>query len=765
MFYPARLNAIYTVLFRWDPDILVGYEIQMLSWGYLLQRSKSLQIDLATLLSRVPSVNNKFQLELENDFQANYKTDVFIVGRVIVNIWRIMRYEVVALRSYTFESVIDHVLHRRHALHTFRSLTDWFHDDRNRWRTIEYYIIRCRGNWRLLETFDMIDRSSEFARLYGIQFYSVLSRGSQFRIESMLLRLAKPMNYIPVSVSEKQRTWMKAPEVIPLVMEPESRFYSNPVLVLDFQSLYPSVMIAYNYCYTTCLGRISGIATDKEFKFGCTSHQVPLSLLKKLRNDISIAPCGAVYVKDHIRKGVIPRMLKEILDTRIMIKRAMKDCKDNKSLHRLLDIRQFGLKMIANVTYGYAGATFSGRMPLIELADSIVSKARETLERAIKIVNTTSKWNARVVYGDTDSMFVLLEGATKARAFEIGREIAETITSMNPKPVALKFEKVFLPSLLITKKRYVGYAYESADQKEPTFDAKGIETVRRDGCPAVSKIMEKAIRILFSRRDMSLVKKYVLHKCRMLIEGKVAINDYVIAKEYRGKSTYKPGACVPALEITKQLLAHDRRSEPRIGERVPYVIVYGVPGVPLIRLVRRPRELLNDPNLRLNATYYITKQILPALDRLLSLIGIDVESWHAELPRSIRSDVINQSQFQVAKQGVISQYFSSLHCLVCEEMTVDGVCPSCIRDSQKAIMIAQQRISDFERKNRHLKEICCNCIGQRVINAECISLDCPILFETKRNQRDVDCIPRLREFISKISTIACSSIAEAQITG
>ena len=50
---------------------------------------------------------------------------------------------------------------------------------------------------------------------------------------------------------------MRAPETIPLVMEPESRFYSDPVLVLDFQSLYPSMIIAYNYCFSTCLGRVS----------------------------------------------------------------------------------------------------------------------------------------------------------------------------------------------------------------------------------------------------------------------------------------------------------------------------------------------------------------------------------------------------------------------------------------------------------------------------------------------------------------------------
>lgn len=86
-------------------------------------------------------------------------------------------------------------------------------------------------------------------------------------------------------------------------------------------------------------------------------------------------------------------------------------------------------------------------------------------------------------------------------------------------------------------------------------------------------------------------------------------------------------------------MAYDRRLEPRVGERVPYVVVYGTPGVPLIQLVRRPMEVLQDPSLRLNATYYITKQILPPLARMFQLIGVDVFGWYQELPRVSPKDV------------------------------------------------------------------------------------------------------------------------------
>uniref|UniRef100_A0A4W6C027 DNA polymerase zeta catalytic subunit n=1 Tax=Lates calcarifer TaxID=8187 RepID=A0A4W6C027_LATCA len=745
-------QELITIMRRFDPDILLGYEVQMHSWGYLLQRAAVLGVDLCQQLSRVPgdSKENRFAAD-RDEYGADTMTEINVIGRITLNLWRVMKTEV-TLNNYTFENVAFHVLHQRFPLYSPRMLSDWFdhNTDLYRWKMVDHYISRVRGTMQLLQQHDIIGRTSELARLFGIQFFHVLTRGSQYRVESMMLRVAKPLNYIPVTPSIQQRAQQRAPQCIPLVMEPESRFYSNSVVVLDFQSLYPSIVIAYNYCFSTCLGHIDSLGTPDEFKFGCTSLRVPPELLYQLRNDITVSPNGIAFVKSSVRKGVLPSMLEEILKTRIMVKQSMKTYKQDKALMRLLHARQLGLKLIANVTFGYTAANYSGRMPSVEVGDSIVHKARETLERAIKLVNDTKKWGARVVYGDTDSMFVLLKGATKEQAFKIGNEIAEAVTATNPKPVKLKFEKVYLPCVLQTKKRYVGYMYESLDQKEPTFDAKGIETVRRDGCPAVSKILERSIKLLFETRDISQVKQFVQRQCVKVLDSRASMQDLTFAKEYRGSGSYRPGACVPALELTRRMMAYDRRLEPRVGERVPYVIVYGMPGVPLIQLVRRPMEVLQDPSLRLNATYYITKQILPPLARMFQLIGVDVFSWYQELPRIQKASCSSAlGGEEMGRKGTISQYFTTLHCPVCDELTQLGVCSQCRTEPQRVAVTLYQDMRQWESRQDQLLKICRNCSGCAERQVPCVSLDCPVLYKLAQVNRQLSKAPYLRQLLEQ----------------
>ncbi|CAG8658610.1 12557_t:CDS:2, partial [Acaulospora colombiana] len=297
----------------------------------------------------------------------------------------------------------------------------------------------------------------------------------------------------------------------------------GPLLVLDFQSLYPSVMVAYNYCYSTCLGRVKYFKGQN--KFGVLDHlDIPEGLTGKL--------------KDH---------LTELLETRVMVKQGMKLATGNKvgAIDGDSKINDIGhSRCFVNVTYGYTSATFSGRMPAVEIADSIVQSGRETLENAIQIIEATPRWGAKVVYGDTDSLFIYLPDRTKEQAFIIGNDIANTITAANPAPVKLKFEKVFLPSVLVAKKRYVGFKYEHPDEVIPSFDAKGIETVRRDGIPAAQKMLENTLKILFRSQDLSEVKEYCWRTWTKILEGRVSIQDFIFAKEVR-LGTYRYAFSAP----------------------------------------------------------------------------------------------------------------------------------------------------------------------------------------------------------------------------
>ncbi len=148
-----------------------------------------------------------------------------------------------------------------------------------------------------------------------------------------------------IMLTSSQVGLQNAPFATPLIAEPESKYYSHPIVVLDFQSLYPSVMIAYNICYSTCLGRVEKFkGTDK---FGFTELKVADGLLELLNDYLTVTPNGMVYVKPAVRKSLLAKMLGEILDTRVMVKHAMKGGRGDKALLQLLNARQLGLKLMA----------------------------------------------------------------------------------------------------------------------------------------------------------------------------------------------------------------------------------------------------------------------------------------------------------------------------------------------------------------------------------------------------------------------------------
>ncbi|KAI0732391.1 hypothetical protein C8Q72DRAFT_874307 [Fomitopsis betulina] len=751
------INRLIDVVVDINPDIITGWEVQADSWGYLSARASTYGYDLGEQISRAPrrhmgGGSDRWDIRTTSTFK--------VVGRHVLNLWRIMRAEQ-GLTSYTFENVTFQVLRRRTPRYTPQTLTEWYHSTipRHTAELLRYFTTRADMVLEIMDAAEVITKNAEFARVFGVDFFSVLSRGSQFKVESFMFRIAKPESFVLLSPSKQDVGKQNAAECMPLIMEPLSAFYTSPLVVLDFQSLYPSIMIAYNYCYSTCLGRVTDF--KGQFKFGVTDLRQPAGLLGTLKDYINVAPNGIMYVKQEVRRGLLGRMLTELLDTRVMVKQAMKGVKDDKALRRVLDARQLGLKYIANVTYGYTSATYSGRMPAVEIADSIVQSGRETLEKAIRVIHDEKKWGARVVYGDTDSLFIYLQGKTKEQAFRIGYDMAETITAMNPAPVKLKFEKVYLPCVLMAKKRYVGFKYESPDETEPGFDAKGIETVRRDGIPAQQKMTETCLKILFRTQDLSKVKEYCCRTWARILENKVSIQDFIFAKEVRLGTYSDKVPPPPGVAVAARRMLEDPNAEPQYGDRIPYVIVRGDPDSRLVDRAAAPEELLNNPQKHLDAAYYISRVLIPPLERIFNLVGADVRSWYDEMPKALRvdePDAVLMSPRKARRQNAlaanpfkIDEHFLTSRCLVCKALAAGGLCDVCRAHPQETISGLLSRLHIAENKLRDVQTICSSCCGIPAAEpVRCQSVDCPWLYERKKVENKVEALDAVAEMVAEL---------------
>lgn len=254
-------------------------------------------------------------------------------------------------------------------------------------------------------------------------------------------------------------------------------------------------------------------------------------------------------------------------------------------------------------------------------------------------------------------------------------------------------------------------------------------------------MLEECLRILFSTKDLSLVKKHTVNYFQQVLLGAVTLRDFIFAKEFRGFAGYRPGACVPALELARQWVQVDRRAEPRRSERVPYVIVSGAPGLPLIRLVRSPMQLLEDPALRLNADYYLTRALVPPLARCFNLLGVDVAKWLANMPRRT---VVGPSG-----KGSIAHFFAIVECAICRSQTTLGVCRDCRQKPQMAVLRLNEMIREKERARMGVEAVCGSCCGRR-FDLDCDSLACPVMYRRKRESLDGQ-LPKLRKCLEDLS--------------
>eukprot|EP00929_Paragymnodinium_shiwhaense_P049734 TRINITY_DN25071_c0_g1_i2.p1 TRINITY_DN25071_c0_g1~~TRINITY_DN25071_c0_g1_i2.p1 ORF type:complete len:1613 (+),score=308.04 TRINITY_DN25071_c0_g1_i2:121-4959(+) len=804
----ALIETFAAIVRRIDPDMCLGWNLHNGSWGRLLSRSGSIDFashadycssgarrqgsapgrggfDLRAALSRVPfDASAHFHSSgglhddgapagsIRNNNESEYISplDMQMPGRLLINVWRLLMHTTFGtkLRSYAPQDAVQELFGRTLPLINLGDLQGlWGSGQPENCRSVIAHLQKQAAlSIEVAESLSFLARAGEISRVTGMDIMSSITRGTQIQVESLLLRVAHAAGYLILSSSQTQVRNMPALECLPLVMEPESGYYWDPVLVMDFKSMYPSLIIGHNISFDTCLGRAGRTSEGPNYQIGVRDAAVKLQPQAALEALVSRAadtqddptrdcpvrmlPSGVLFASQKVQSGLMPIMLTEVLrlraEAKTQLKAAMKaGAASTSPACRRLDGRQFALKYLANVTYGYSGASFSGRMPCPEVADAIVGTGRRALEQAADYIEAAVA-GARVVYGDTDSVFVHMPGATLEEAFAAGRQICKEICAQHPAPVELEFEKVYMPSLLLTKKRYSGLAYSKPPSEggKGEFEAKGIEAVRRDNCRFSSVVQRQVLEELFRCPDLSPIRRRFEFLAGEILRGGrhgPPLTDLVFHRIVRFGSYKAEGDNANSLALLPPQAAVARRRMaalaeqgegdvecPTYGERVAYAVVRGPPGSRLIDKCAaeadRRKNLLASPVLQgVDSSGGLCDK--DAKD-LRGLPPIDVNTWLHTVPRPAESKVAAAAASAGCRTGLST--FLRRVCKLCGKPGAArgaAVCGSCA--TVEVRMAADAEAKSTEAAADALRQRCQACAGTVLWRKCCAAAYCPVI--------------------------------------
>jgi DNA polymerase alpha subunit A len=417
-----------------------------------------------------------------------------------------------------------------------------------------------------------------------------------------------------------------------MVLEPKSGLYTDYVLLLDFNSLYPSLIQEFNICFTTVergKNRNRGAPSNNNKEAVDVDRDAPAE-----DEEVRVPPpealicdqCNAVGAMPPCpHKCVLPRVIKSLVDSRREVKKLMQSEKDPSQLAQY-EIRQKALKLTANSMYGCLGFEYS-RFYAQPLAELVTREGREALKRTIDLVpliqSSFSQAPLSVLYGDTDSVMVrtsVMDSLSTVR--DIAREIKQRVNK-HYKCLEIDIDGIFRSILLHKKKKYaallvVDWAGEGTVLKK---EVKGLDMVRRDWCPVSQNTCDIVLNRLLRNEggeDLSdSLVQYMSTVAARVREGtQYTLDDYVISKSLTKEPESYKGTSFPHATVAMRM--KERHEPVRVGDLIPYVIclVDNLPtNSPLSARAFHVEEARRQ-NLRIDAEWYIETQIYPPLMRI-----------------------------------------------------------------------------------------------------------------------------------------------------
>jgi len=703
-----------------DPDIVTGYNINNFDLPYLLNRAKTLKVPNFAFLGRMNSVQSVVKETVLQSKQMGRRENksINMEGRVIFDLLLILIRDY-KLRSYTLNSVSAHFLKEQKEDVHHSVISDLQNGNSQTRRRLAVYCLKdAYLPLRLLGKLMCVINAMEMARVTGVPLSYLQTRGQQIKVISQLLRKSMEQNLLlPTHQSQAGDENYEGATVI----DPVKGYYDVPIATLDFSSLYPSIMMAHNLCYTTLVQQDGSLA-----RLGLTPDQYIKT------------PSGNMFVKAGVRKGLLPEILQDLLSARKKAKAELK--KETDPFKKgVLDGRQLALKISANSVYGFTGAQV-GKLPCLEISQSTTAFGRMMIEEtknqveAKYTVANGYEYDAKVIYGDTDSVMVRFGVQTVEEAMKLGLEAAATVSETFIKPIKLEFEKVYFPYLLINKKRYAGL-YFTRPETWDKIDCKGIETVRRDNCPMVAKMMNSCLHQLLVDRDPAGAIEFVKQTISDLLCNRIDISQLVITKELT-KSDSEYAAKQAHCELANKMRKRDAGNAPKLGDRVPYVIIAASKGTPAYQKAEDPIYVLEN-NIPIDAEYYLNNQLSKPLMRIFEPILGEGKAESVLL----KGDHTRTRSVVTSKVGALAAFTKKkMTCIGCKVPLKDeseAVCGHCKPKEGEIYQKQIASLAGLEERFTRLWTQCQRCQGSLHEEVLCTSRDCPIFYLRKKIQIDL----------------------------
>ena len=552
----GAINGFINYIKTYDPDIIVGYNSNGFDWPYLIERTKKigLRLDVSRRVGVVPRTSTYGHIS--------------VPGRLNVDLYDYAE-EIPEVKIKSLENVADYLgvmKKSERILIDYLDMPKYWDDPELRPLLLRYNREDVEATFGLMEKF--VPFGMQLANLTGLPLDQVGTASVGFRLEWYLMREAYRYNeLIPNRIERPYESYRGA-----VVLKPVKGIHEN-IAVLDFSSMYPSIMIKYNVGPDTI---VRNEVCDPEKHY--------------------VAPeVGHCFRKEP--EGFFRKVLSTLLELRKSIKEEMKKYPPDSYEYRLLNERQKAVKILANATYGYMGWV-GARWYCKECAEAVTAWGRQTIRNAIKIAESLG---LKVIYGDTDSLFVTYD---KEKTEELIRRIKEELG------LDIKIDKIYKRIFFTeAKKRYAGLLSDGR------IDIVGFEAVRGDWAEIAKEVQEKITEILLKERSTEKAIEYVRKIIADLKQGKVPLNKLVIWKTL-SKKLEEYSVDAPHVVAAKKLMRLGLKLS--TGDKVGYIIVKGSGK---ISSRAEPYILVRDTKV-VDAEYYIDHQIIPAAMRILGYFGV-----------------------------------------------------------------------------------------------------------------------------------------------